>query len=74
MNTGNIQAGNAAQGAAQLGCLINFDQYAEYMEQSEPVSRMDLGSSMISKVQHPVMGVILLVSTDAGGTALIKLN
>jgi hypothetical protein len=73
MNTGNTQAHIAASAATQLGALIEPDQYVEYLEQSSQVSRLDLGSSLISKMIHPALGAILLISTDSGATALIPL-
>jgi hypothetical protein len=58
---------------AQLGSMIEQDQYVDYMEQGAQVSRMDLGSAMINKVLHPTLGLMLLISTDSGATALISL-
>jgi hypothetical protein len=75
MVTGNSAvAQNEGIMLAQLGELIELDQYADLMGQGTPVARLDLGVALINKVNHPTLGVILLVSTDSGTSALIPLG
>lgn len=75
MVTGNSAAAqNEGITLAQLGELIELDQYADLMGQGAPVARLDLGSALINKVNHPTLGVVLLVSTDSGTSALIPLG
>jgi hypothetical protein len=73
MNTGNNQVQNAVINATQIGSLIEPDEFAEYMESSALLGRLDLGSSLINKVMHPALGALLLISTDSGAAALIRL-
>lgn len=68
-----VTAGSANNNAVaqQIGSLIDLDRYAEVMGESEAVGNLDLGSTLISKVVHPLLGVILLVNTDGGMAAMI---
>jgi hypothetical protein len=64
-------ADNNGVSAMDLGSIIDFDRYSEVMEQGRYVGRLDMGSALISKVIHPELGAVLLISTDGGKAALI---
>lgn len=72
MVTVGSAGGNAT--AQQFGNMIDLDRYAEVLGEGETVGRLDLGSTLISKVVHPLLGVVLMVNTDGGMAAMIAMG
>lgn len=68
-----VTVGAMGSGSAgtQIANMIDLDRYVEVMGESEKMGEMDLGSTLISKVLHPVLGVVLMVNTDGGLAAMI---
>lgn len=60
--------------AQQIGNMIDLDRYAEVLGESESVGDLNLGSTLISKVIHPLLGAVLLVNTDGGMAAMIAVG
>lgn len=52
---------------------ISFDESAELIEQSEVRSKLDLGHSLVYRLQHPEFGDIIVINSSSGSGALLKI-
>jgi hypothetical protein len=68
-----VTVGSMANSAKQhaFGEMVDLDRFSEVLGEGETVGAIDLGSASISKVIHPVLGVLMMVNTDGGGAVII---
>lgn len=57
---------------APFGSKIDGDTYCQYMLESSTEDTLDTGSCLLSKVRHPILGAILLISDAVGSSFMIS--
>ncbi|MFM0095573.1 hypothetical protein PQQ87_08170 [Paraburkholderia nemoris] len=53
--------------------VVNFEEHAETLDESEVLSRVNVGSTLIYKVKHPDQGELILVATTSERAARVKI-
>jgi hypothetical protein len=53
--------------------VVDFEKHADTLDQSEVLSRVEVGSTLIYRVKHPDQGELILVATTSERAAQIVL-
>jgi hypothetical protein len=51
--------------------LIDLEDHAEILGDCEVLEKVSVGSTLIHKVLHPVMGALILIAPTSGSAATI---
>lgn len=52
---------------------IDFEKSVELIEESEVVTCLDLGHSLLYRLMHPVFGAIAVLNSSVGSCAVMNL-
>ncbi|PLC44474.1 hypothetical protein C0Q88_07285 [Ralstonia pickettii] len=69
MCSGATNSNNAA--TQSFAKQIDLSRYADLVAEGEVMEELDIGSAILCRVSHPVVGVVTLLNTSAGHAALL---